>query len=102
MRGFLAFCLILLSVVTLGHSFMFELEVGQEKCFRDDLSHDAVVLGEYDVSSSFNTITSIKVFDPSGQQVWNTDSAVKGTFAFTTDRAGEVKICFLDTLREGK
>jgi len=80
---------------------MFELWLGQEKCFQEDLPHDTVVLAEYKLAPSFNTMTSIQVFDVEGKEVRKTENAVEGTFGFTTEHSGEISICFLDNPKPG-
>jgi len=80
---------------------MFELWLGQEKCFQEDLPHDTVVLGEYKLASSFDTVTSIRVLDSTGTVIWKTENALEGTFGFTTEHSGEISICFFDAPRPG-
>jgi len=86
---------------TAGGGITFEIQLGQEKCFKEDLQHDTVVLGEYKLASSFNTYTTIRVFDAVGVEVWKTENAADGTFAFTTDHPGEITVCFLDLPKPG-
>jgi hypothetical protein len=85
----------------LGNALRFELQLDVEKCLREDLGHDVVVLGEYSMAPSPNTQTSIRVLDPAGNEVWKTNNAQEGTFAITTDRAGIVSVCFKDTAKPG-
>jgi len=80
---------------------IFELQVGQEKCFQEDLPSDTVVLGEFKLAASFNTQTLIRVWDFTGAEVWRTENGVEGTFAFTTEHPGEISICFLDNPKPG-
>jgi len=87
-------------LLLLGSNFVcgliFELYVDQVKCFREELGRDEVVLGEFEVGPSYNTITSIWVTDPEGNPVWKKEGAQDGTFAFTTETDGEFEVCFLD------
>jgi len=99
--SFLSVVFFLLFVLGSTHGFMFELATNTEKCFKEDLSHDSVVLGEYDAGGSFGTALAIKAYDPTGAEVWKSDDATKGSFAFTTDRAGEVRVCFADRPKQG-
>jgi len=80
---------------------MFELWLDEEKCFHEDLDHDTVVVGEFKLDPSFNTMAAIHVYDSEGKEVWKTDDAVQGTFAITTEHYGEISVCFLDRLRPG-
>jgi len=79
-----------------AQSLMFHVYVEEEKCFREELARDVVVLGEFHVGNSFNTIHHIRVNDASGKEVWKKDVNAEGTFAFTTDSAGEISVCFYE------
>jgi len=86
---------------TIETNLIFELWVDEEKCFFEDLPHDTVVLGHYTLAPSFSTITSIQVWDSEENEVWKTDDALNGTFAFTTEHSGEISICFYDRFKPG-
>eukprot|EP01100_Stratorugosa_tubuloviscum_P011157 TRINITY_DN492_c2_g1_i1.p1 TRINITY_DN492_c2_g1~~TRINITY_DN492_c2_g1_i1.p1 ORF type:complete len:213 (+),score=77.52 TRINITY_DN492_c2_g1_i1:114-752(+) len=91
----------LINIISIS-TIQFEVFLDKEKCLRQEVGHDVVVVGEYLVASSFNSILTIQVFDPVGSLVWQNQNAVgQGIFAHTSESSGELKICFLDSLKPG-
>jgi len=89
------FCLLL--TLNLAAPFSFDLILDKEKCFWEDLGKDVVVLGEYQLSPSYNTLATIEVQALlNGVIVWRKEGATEGTFAFTTVESEKISICFTD------
>eukprot|EP00240_Pyramimonas_obovata_P013911 CAMPEP_0118934100 /NCGR_PEP_ID=MMETSP1169-20130426/13636_1 /TAXON_ID=36882 /ORGANISM="Pyramimonas obovata, Strain CCMP722" /LENGTH=208 /DNA_ID=CAMNT_0006876965 /DNA_START=88 /DNA_END=714 /DNA_ORIENTATION=- len=62
------------------------------KCMLEEMNENVLVLLDY--SSVDGTKISAKLEDPQGQVFWTLDGAVTGHYGFTTEKAGDYKICF--------
>eukprot|EP00124_Ichthyophonus_hoferi_P002301 Ihof_evm4s151 gene=Ihof_evmTU4s151 len=79
----------------------FELTAGSVRCLRQSLVKDALVKGEYRVSTvPLQTIT-VKVTDESGNIAFKKENTNDGPLVFTADTQGMYDICFVSQIQAG-
>jgi len=91
----------LILFVEFGHSFFFDLQRGEEKCYSEDVLSNFLITGDYYVvEPKHNMVLQLKVIEPEGSIIYEKVDD-KGTFKFTTHSEGEFKFCFVDDFRPG-
>ncbi|KAL6058786.1 Transmembrane emp24 domain-containing protein 10 [Balamuthia mandrillaris] len=82
----------------------FDLEHVKPKCFKEELSRDVLVTGDFSTKTTPAgepaMTLSFDIRDPMGQLIWGR-TAEEGHFAFTTEDGGEFEFCFKDTPIQG-
>eukprot|EP00123_Amoebidium_parasiticum_P005453 comp16641_c0_seq1/m.14836 comp16641_c0_seq1/g.14836 ORF comp16641_c0_seq1/g.14836 comp16641_c0_seq1/m.14836 type:complete len:205 (-) comp16641_c0_seq1:230-844(-) len=79
----------------------FELEAGSTRCLRQSLAKDALVKGDYKVSTVENQQINIKVQDEQGHTPFKKDNTQEGPLVFTADTKGNYEICFSSEIKQG-
>ena len=88
--------LILLLLATPGLAVQFEIAASGKRCLFDDLTKDTLATGTYEVTDVTNGLSHVQVVvrGPTGEEVFMTENADKGKFAFTAQESGMYESCF--------
>jgi hypothetical protein len=84
-------------VFAVNMDLWFMLTEGKPRCFLEDVPKDTLVVGVYDVEGEgldqYKSGIQTAIYDPASVIVFQRDLKVKGKFAFTSQIAGEHRIC---------
>ena len=77
-----------------AYAMFFQLPINSEKCLREEIHKNVLVMGEYDITKYDGVTVSIKVTDSRHHILYQNAEALKNKFAFTTDDYDMFQICF--------
>jgi len=80
----------------------FDILPHTERCLKEELSKDLLVIGNYSVESHPALKLDFKIKDPNDQEVFAKQQDDEAHFAFTTDQGGEFLFCFHDIPQPGQ
>ncbi|CAO2816323.1 unnamed protein product [Amaranthus hypochondriacus] len=82
-------------------SLRFEVLSGATKCITEEIKHDSMTIGKYNVIVPFHAHPvphthriTVRVTSPKGKNEHYGDVVESGTFAFTATETGDYKTCF--------
>jgi len=86
-----------------GDSLKFFIQPNAPKCVKQEIHKGVVVTGEYDLTDSPNSKTSLKVTDTRGHTLHSREDFIDlhGKFAFTADEYDVFEICFTSKTPHG-
>lgn len=78
------------------HGIKFDISPNTERCLKEELSRDVLVLGNYSVEQQQPSLRlHFTIMDPSKGEIFAKD-ADEAHFSFTTENGGEFLFCFND------
>ncbi|KAH8854686.1 Transmembrane emp24 domain-containing protein 10, partial [Schistosoma japonicum] len=91
--GVSAICL-LFCYISVTNGLRFKLKNGVTKCIQDEAHKDVIVHGEYDIITTNEHKTNIRVRDVKKHILYQRDNIKSGKFAFTTEDFDLFEVCF--------
>ncbi|KAF2904776.1 hypothetical protein ILUMI_01401 [Ignelater luminosus] len=88
-------CSLILSIIVSVNCIMWTQEPNSQKCLREELQQNVVVLGEYEVSEAPGQKIDYVVRDSKGHILSQHEDVSKGKFSFVTENYDTFEICFV-------
>jgi hypothetical protein len=100
MRLILTILTICFALINTTNGLQFTLRQGEETCISKEVLENDAVNGKYSLANQHDTV-SVSVRDPMGDLVYMKPGVADGSFAYTSPKTGQYKVCFQNNLTQG-